>query len=380
MTDSEGTQESAKHPRGYRTFLLVILFFSLYLAYLILFPFADTLILAILLASFFYPLQVFLVRILNGRKNLAALVIVLMITFLIALPVFFFTSTLVTQGVDTVNKTNDWLRAGNLQKLTEDPRINETLAHLQERLPFLNLDKTEIANDLMYLSKNLGQFLLSKGATILGNVASLVAQFFIMIFIAFYLVRDGREMAMNIRYFSPMRADQEDRIINGIRIVAKSVLLGTFATALLQGIAGGIALAILDFPGLFWGTMTGMASLIPLVGTYLVWVPIALYLLLLGQFKSVLFLAIWSIVLPGIIDNVVRPILMKGKSKMSPFYIFLAILGGVQYFGLKGILYGPLCLSFAMIMLYIYGVEYKDELSENKHISGSVLKESDFPG
>jgi predicted PurR-regulated permease PerM len=380
MTDSAGAPGSSKHPRGYRPFLLVILFFSFYLAYLILFPFTDVLILAILLASFLNPLQVYLVRILRGRKNLAALIIVLMITFLIAIPVFFFVSTLVTQGVDTVNKTNDWLRAGNLQKLTEDPRINETIARLQERFPFLSLDKTAIANDLMYLSKNLGQFLLSKGAAILSNVASLIAQFFIMIFVAFYLVRDGREMAGNIRYFSPMRADQEDRIINGIRVVAQSVLVGTFATALLQGTAGGIALAILGFPGLFWGTMTGMASLIPLVGTYLVWVPIALYLLLLGQFKSVIFLAVWSIVLPGIIDNVIRPFLMKGKSKMSPFYIFLAILGGVQYFGLKGILYGPLILSFAMIMLYIYGVEYKDELTENKQIPGSTLEESDLPG
>jgi predicted PurR-regulated permease PerM len=380
MTDSEHARDNAKRPRGYRAFLLVILFFSFYLAYLILFPFADTLILAILLASFFYPLQVWLVRLLRGRKNLSALIIVLIITFLIAIPVFFFASTLVSQGVDTVNKTNEWLRAGNLQKLTEDPRINETIARIQERFPFLTLNKTAIANDLMYLSRDLGQFLLSKGATILSNVASLIAEFFIMIFIAFYLVRDGNEMADHVRYFSPLRKDQEDRIINGIRVVAKSVLLGTFLTALLQGLAAGIALAILGFPGLFWGTMTGMASLIPLVGTYLVWVPIALYLLLLGQFKAMGFLAVWSIVLSGIIDNVIRPLLMKGKSKMSPFYIFLAILGGVQYFGLKGILYGPLILSFAMIMLYIYGVEYKDELTENKHLSAEGLNESDFPG
>jgi predicted PurR-regulated permease PerM len=120
--------------------------------------------------------------------------------------------------------------------------------------------------------------------------------------------------------------------------------------------------------------MTAMASLIPLVGTYLIWVPIALYLVLLGEFKSAAFLAVWSIVASGIIENLVRPFLMKGKSKMSPFYIFLAILGGVQYFGLKGILYGPLILSFAMIMLFIYGVEYKDEIMEYKHLgeNGSV--------
>ena len=368
-------REHARRVNGYRTFVLVILFASLYLAYLILFPFIDTLILAIVLASIFHRLQVYLVQRLKGRKNLAALLIVLIITFVLALPVFFFTSTLVAQGLDTVNKVNEWLRQGNLQHMIQDPRINEYLAKLQERFSFLEINKTEVTNSLLALSKNLGQFLLGKVATILSNVASLIAQFFVMIFIAFYLVRDGREMVDSIRSYSPLRVDQEDRILDGIRVVTKSVLLGTFLTAICQGMVGGIGVAILGFPGLFWGTMTAMASLIPLVGTYLVWIPISVYLLLLGQFYSALFLAIWSIVLSGIIDNVIRPLLMQGKSKMSPFYIFLAILGGVQYFGLKGILYGPLILSFAMIMLFIYGVEYRNELTEYKNPGVNVPSE-----
>lgn len=374
MADTDKAQQRAGRIKGYRAFLLVVLAVSLYLGYLILLPFIDTLILAIILASIFNPLQVYLDRRLNGRKNLAALIIALIITFVIAIPVFVFTSTLVAQGLDTVNRTNDWVRAGKLQQLVQDPRISEYLARLQERFPFLEVSKADIANDLLYLSRDMGQFLLGKVASILSNVASLVVHFFVMIFIAFYLVRDGREMVSSIRSYLPLRAEQEDRIINGIRVVAKSVLLGTFLTAICQGLVGGIAFEILNFPGLFWGTMTAFASLIPLAGTYLIWVPIALYLVLLGQVKSAVFLAVWSIGLSGIIENFIRPFLMKGKSKMPPFYIFLAILGGVQYFGLKGILYGPLILSFAMIMLFIYGVEYRDDLIEYKHLgeNGSV--------
>ena len=380
MADSDIAQQRARRLKGYRTFLLGVLAVSFYLAYLILFPFIDTLILAIVLATMFHPLQIFLELRLKGRKNLAALIIVLIITFVIAIPVFVFTSTLVTQGLDTVNRTNDWLREGKLQQLAQDPRINDFLSKMQERFPFLEVSKAEISNDLLYLSRTIGQFLLGKVASILSNVASLVAHFFIMIFIAFYLVRDGREMVNNIRYYIPLRAEQEDRIINGISVVTKSVLLGTFLTAICQGLAAGVAYAILGFPGLFWGTLTALASLIPLVGTYLIWVPIALYLVLLGEIKSAVFLAIWSAVASGIIDNLVRPLLMKGKSKMSPFYIFLAILGGVQYFGLRGILYGPLILSFAMIMLFIYGVEYREELVESKHLGESgVVEEREVP-
>ena len=242
MADTDKAQQRAGRIKGYRAFLLVVLAVSLYLAYLILFPFIDTLILAIILATFFNPLQIYLERLLNGRKNLAALIIVLIITFVIAIPVFVFTSTLVAQGLDTVNRTNDWVRAGKLQQLAQDPRINEYLAKLQERFPFIEVSKADISNGLLYLSRGIGQFLLGKVASILSNVASLVAHFFIMIFIAYYLVRDGREMASGIRYYSPLRAEQEDRIINGIRVVTKSVLLGSFLTAVCQGAAGGIAL------------------------------------------------------------------------------------------------------------------------------------------
>jgi predicted PurR-regulated permease PerM len=352
--------------KGYRPFLLVLLFFSLYLAYIILEPFLHTLVMAIVLASLFYPVQLFLSRLYRGRKNLAALTIVFIITFLLAIPIFFFVSALVAQGLDSINQINEWLRGGNLDQITEYPKFLAYYQWIQERFPFLQLDKIDVASTLLQLSKNLGQFLLSKGATILGNVASLISHFFVMIFIVFYLVRDGYEMLEMGRSLSPLRKEQEDRIINGIRVVARSVLLGTFFTALSQGLVGGVGLAIVGFPGLFWGTVMGFASLIPLIGTALVWVPAVVYLLLLGSWKWGVFLALWCVILLGSIDNFLRPFLMGTGSVMSPFYIFLAIIGGVQYFGLVGILYGPVILSFAMIMLYIYGVEYREDLLDGK--------------
>ncbi len=371
MADCAGKKhpDSSLGARGYRPFLLVILFFSLYLVYLILGPFMDTLIFSIVFASLFYPLQVYLVRIYRGRSSLAALTIIFIITFLLVIPIFVFVSALVSQGLDSVSRVHEWLRAGNLDKITEDPRILAYSERFTERFGFLELKKLDVVSNLLEFSKNLGQFLLSKGATLLGNVASLVTHFFIMIFVVFYLVRDGYEMLQKGRSFSPLRKEQEEELLHGIRAVAKSVLLGTFFTALCQGLVGGVGLSIVGVPGLFWGTVMGFASLIPIVGTALIWIPAAVYLIILGNLKSALFLALWSIFLCGSIDNFLRPFLMRGEGRMSPFYIFLAIIGGVQYFGLVGILYGPLILSFAMIMLYLYGVEYRgDLLSESKTV------------
>lgn len=117
-------------------------------------------------------------------------------------------------------------------------------------------------------------------------------------------------------------------------------------------------------PALFWGTVMAFSSLIPVVGTALVWVPAAGYLAMAARWKSAIFLIIWGVVVVGSVDNFLRPFLMRGKEGVSPFYIFLTIIGGIQLFGLAGILYGPLILGFATVMLYIYQVEYQDVLGD----------------
>lgn len=349
--------------KRHRPFLLLMLFFSLFLAYLILRPFLHTIIFAIVLASLFYPLQERLVRLTRGKRNTSALLTIFVIIFVIVIPLFFFLSTLITQGVDSVNKVNDWIHEGNLKKLADDPRIQVYMDWLRERFRFVDLQKLDIQTNLLKLSKNFGQFLLSRGANLLGDMAGIIARFFIMMFIIFFLVRDGEQMVAQIKYLAPLRKDQENKLINRIHAVARSALLGSFLTALCQGLAGGIGLWIVGIPGLFWGTMMGFTSLVPMVGTALIWIPASIYLMLLGKMKAAVFLLAWCIFLVGAIDNFLRPFVMKGKAEMSPFYIFLAIIGGVQYFGLAGILYGPLILAFAMVMLYIYGVEYQDLLN-----------------
>lgn len=364
MERTDEAQETKSKPgRGHRPFLLGVLALSLYLAYLILYPFLNTLVFAIVLASLFYPLQVRLVRLYKGRNNLAAFTVVFLITFVVALPAYFFISALVSQGSEIIGRINHWLNAGNLQKLSE--HMLSSMAWIRQHFTFLEHQQFNLKSHFLGLSKGFGQFLLSEGKTILGGAANLVFNFFVMIFVVFYLVRDGKQMVKTVKYFSPLREEQEDRILNAIRLVAHSVLFGSFLNALVQGLVGGIGLALVGIPGLFWGTVMGFASFIPVIGTSLVWIPAALYLFFNNRWEAAIFIILWSSLLVGSIDNFMRPFFMRG-TRMSPFYIFLAIIGGVQYFGLVGILYGPLILGFAMVMLYIYGVEYQDLLGGPK--------------
>jgi predicted PurR-regulated permease PerM len=175
----------------------------------------------------------------------------------------------------------------------------------------------------------------------------------------FYLVRDGQAMVRAAKDLVPLQEERKVRLLERIRSVAKTVLLGNLLTGLCQGLAGGVGLAVVGLPGLFWGAVMAVASLIPIVGTALVWVPATGYLLLSGRWTAALFLAAWSVLLVGSIDNFLRPFLMSGPGALPPFYVFLAVLGGLQYFGLAGVLYGPLVLAFTAVVLYIYKEEFR---------------------
>lgn len=352
--------------RGFRPFLLLLLVFALFLAYTILEPFLHTIIIAIILASLFNPLNVWLTRKWHGRRNLASLAVCACITVVIILPLFLFVSALISQGLTTMNAISEWIDAGEYEKLQSDQRLLDVLAWIDANLGFVELSKIDFQGTILSASKAAGQFLLSTGAGAARNVAGILANFFIMLFVLFYLVRDGRDMVNNLMYLSPLRSHQERRIVSRMRDVARSAILGNFITALLQGIAGGIGFAIVGIPAFFWGAVLGFASFIPVVGTALVWIPAVVYLLLMGDWKWAIFLALWSAIVVGSIDNFLRPFFMRGGAQMSPFYIFLAILGGVSVFGLAGIIYGPLIIAFATVMVYIYKMEYKDLLDESE--------------
>jgi len=349
---------------GAQLFLLAILFFALGFAFRLLLPFIHPIILGTVLAGLFYPLQNRLTGLFHGRRSLAALTLVLLIAVLLVIPVLFMASSLVDQGITLTGQIKSWIHDGNLAHLEKQEKVVSLIAWAKEKFPILGLDQFDPKTMILDVSKSLSETFLRHGADVLGNVASILAYFFIMMFILFFLLRDGKQMIDKIKFLSPLRVDQEDRILTKVRLVSRSVLFGSLMTALLQGLVGGVGLVLVGIPGLFWGAMMGFASLIPVVGTSLVWLPAAAYLAFFVSWESAVFLALWSLILVTSIDNFLKPFLMRGDGGMSPFYIFLAILGGLQLFGLAGILYGPLIIAFAMVMLSIYEEEFQSWLHD----------------
>jgi predicted PurR-regulated permease PerM len=340
-----------------RPFLIGLVFLALGLTLTILLPFINPILLAVILASLVHPVYSRLEKWLGGRKNFAALITVIGTALVIVLPIVLFIMTLVAQASEYVVLVTDWVESGGVKELLNHPfpaRFSDWL-----RLHVTGFKgEVDLAESLLQLSRRGSATILEKGAGLIGTAVDLIADFFVMIFLLFFLVRDGRSLVQSVKDIAPLREEQENRILSKIRLVARATLLGTFVTALLQGLTGGIGMSIVGIPGVFWGTLMGIASLIPVVGTGAIGIPAVGYLLISGRWQAALFLGIWLTLLVGTIDNFLRPILMHGKAEMSTFVLFLGIIGGLAMFGLPGLLYGPLIMGFTAVMLYIFRIEY----------------------
>ncbi|MGE4297267.1 MAG: AI-2E family transporter [Desulfovibrionaceae bacterium] len=340
--------------RDLRPFVVLLLTGTLVLAWRILAPFTHPIIFAIILASLLSPLQTRLELLYRGHKSMAALTITLLAAVAIVLPCMLFLSALVNEGVRSLATIRNWVDTGGADKLFDNPLLLDVTQWVQARLGRLAGPHLNLREQLMMASQKSAQALLDSGAGIVGNVATVAMQFSIMLFVLYFLVRDGRGMVAYIRRLSPLSDMQEDRIFDKMRAVSKSVMVGSFLTGMIQGVIGGLGFAMVGIPPLFWGAVMGFASLIPIVGTGLVWIPASAYMFIVGRWEAALFLSLWCAVLLGGVDNFVRPLLMRGKGGLSPLYIFLAVLGGVQAFGFVGLLYGPLIISLTAVILFTY--------------------------
>ncbi|WP_290922387.1 AI-2E family transporter [Halodesulfovibrio sp.] len=361
------TGPTLKFPRNnlFRYFTILLLIFSLYLAYLIAAPFLHTIIISIVIAACCYPAYKRILNWVNGREIWASTIAMLLLVLCIAVPLTLFITSLIPQAVDSVHAVTTWLQQSQSESFLSEIQHNQTLQWFHEKLPFFDINETAIKSYLATISKAVGQQLVAFGTSALGDTFNFVAKFLLMLLIVFFLLKDGSKMIEGLKYLWPMRESQEDALLHSLRSTSRSVLVGGLLVAIIQGVVGGIGLAFVGITPLFWGTVMSFCSLIPIAGTGIVWIPASLYLFFTSGWQSALFMVLWGAIPVAAIDSFLRPYFMRESSGVSVFFIFLSILGGLKTFGMLGILYGPLILSFVMVMLKIYGEEYHYVLSEN---------------
>jgi len=351
--------------------LLALLFGSLALVLAMLRVYLHAIIVAVLLASLFAPLHRRLQARWPARHNLAAFLAMSAVFLVLLVPSGVLLSALVRQGITTVQSCQQWIAEGRVGEALNRVRLTEVFDRPSLRflgkplaawlgvsdLKDVNLTNSRLSAVLAGLGQRLMNLLGGWIAPLLAGTGQFLVGFAVMLFVLFFAFRDGRQAMEYARHLLPLTRSQEDALINRIRDVTRAVVLGTAVTSLAQGVAAMVAFAIVGIPALFWGSVLAVASLIPVVGTAIVWLPAVGYLLLVGKTGSAVFLALWCIVVVGSLDNILRPIVMGGRSGMSSLVVFFSVVGGLQLFGPMGIVYGPLIFGVCAVCIYTYELE-----------------------
>ena len=317
-----------------------------YLIYEITAPFLVPLAWSAVLAIFFYPLHQSLLK--RLKPNLAATVSTLAVTFLLIVPaivVLFYTTK---QAIDAGAKAQVVLQAPDKALPTQ------MLDWVKAQLPD-SMQDADLTDPVKRGAERLAGFLAAKVGALVKNIFSFFLDLFVLLFALFFMFRDGEEISRVMRHLLPFDADiQEDMMRESKELIFASVAVGLLIAAV-QGALGGLAFTVAGIgTGIFWAVLIGFFSLVPVVGSALIWVPAALWLALTGHvWRGLLVLLICGGV-AGVADNIIRPLLLRNRTHLNELLLFVSVLGGIEIFGLLGLVAGPTILAAGMGIFRVY--------------------------
>jgi len=327
----------------------VVLFYGIvlligYLAFHVISPFLIPLAWSAVFAMVLSPPNTWLSTRIGGTW--AALATTVATLVMIVVPVVI-VGTLLVQEVSGQIQSAD---AASMAKSTP-AKLLQTWDLIRTKMPFLHLpvDPTATVQDA---SKTVATYAAGWAGWVVTNVANFVLQLFIMAFGLFYFLRDSTSIVGVIRQLLPFEEERRNRILGETHDLVVATVGATFAVAMTQGLLIGVALGLLGFSApVFWGVMTACASLLPVVGAGVIWVPAALWLFMTGDVGRGVILIVFGIAVVGTIDNVLRQVLLMGRTAMHGLLVFISLLGGVAAFGFIGLVIGPVVMAALTTLL-----------------------------
>jgi predicted PurR-regulated permease PerM len=269
--------------------------------------------------------------------------------------------TLITIAV--VNELSNAVDAihGNLSTFL-DPQTSPLSKVIGWLGQYVNIEELRSGDFLIERVKGMSGALASRALGFVGGLLGAIVQTFFVIFTMYYLFRDGERFVRAMPDMLPLKREQSERIFARAHDVIGASVYGVLVIAAIQGALGGIAFWLLGLPSaIIWAVAMTFLSMIPMAGSFLVWVPAAIYLALTGHWGKALMLAIWGTLIIGTVDNFLRPKLVGERTKLHELFIFFAVLGGLQVFGVLGIVLGPVVLAITLALLDVFRQTEKPE-------------------
>lgn len=354
--------------------LLLVAAISL-LALAIVWPFLRPLLLGAMLAGLSHPFYRWLARCFRGRTSLASFTTLLILVVLAVGPLGAFAGMVISQAMEVSEKAIPWAREHFGPSSGFDVH-NWLVSRFPVLAPYVPTQETIIEN-LGLAAKSAGGFLVAAASRITAGTAAFLLNVFVMLYAMFFFLRDGKAILEKVFYYIPLRHEDELQMIERFTSVTRATIKGTVIIGIVQGTLAGLALWMAGITGAaFWGTVMVILSVIPGVGSALVWVPAVIYLFVTGEVLAAILVAAWCAAVVGTIDNVLRPRLVGKDAKMPDLLILIGTLGGLFLFGPIGFIAGPLVFGLFLTVWDIYGAAFRDILPPVKSLGRATANEA----
>jgi len=323
-----------------------VLLLLIYLVFRIYEPFLAALGWAAILVIFFYPMQRRLVQ--RFSPSRAAVFSTLAVTILLIVPVILITTLFVREAVA--------VSRGVQHSFVEQhaPVVAKTWTWIAQHVPGLD-PHADIFDMLEQGVEKEAGFLAERLGTILRNIATFIFDLFVMIFAMFYFFRDADRIIRAVRSILPFDPPHRETMMKQAGDLISASVMTSLIIAAIQGILGGLGFALVGLPTpLFWGVAMAFFSLVPAVGCGLIFVPASLWLAFTSHWGRAIILVLICAGVSTVVDNVLRPLLLGGRTELSGLVIFISVVGGVALFGMLGLVLGPILVATAAGVLSVY--------------------------
>lgn len=335
-------------------FLIFLVIASILACFLLFRPFLIEIFISAVLVSVFYSTYLRLCKFLKGKRKIAALIMCILLLVIVITPI---TNLIIFVGKKSVvaySETIDF--------------INNTSENLKDsflsKFDFIDLENDNVEQFILNTTKTISDWLVKGATLILKGTTSFLISLVLIVLTMFFFFVDGEKMLGKLKLWSPLPEKYNLEIFKKFREISRTAIISTFVTAIFQGIIGAIGFMIAGLPAFYPGLLIAFFSLIPYIGSMIIYVPIGIYLILVGQVYQGVFVLAWGALIIGNTDNIIRAWILKGKSKISPIFIIFSLMGGIALFGFWGLVLGPLILSLIVTILHIYELEYDGSLEK----------------
>lgn len=339
-----------------RTFIWLLLLVSVAFLW-ILKPFFGPIFWACAVAIIFAPVQQRLLPRLKHRRNITALVTLGISIVIVVLPVIFVATSVISQGMNLYEK----LDTGDIDLEKIVTQVSTRFPFAQDMLVKYDVQLADLQDRVTEGAMATGKFLAERSVNIGQNAFQFILNLGIMIYLTFFMLRDGNRMVEVVKQALPLGEEREGLLFGKFAEVTRATVKGNIVIAVIQGTLGGIIFWFLDIPApVLWGVVMAVVSLIPAVGAALIWAPVAIYLFAISNYVDGVILTLFGAVVIGLVDNILRPILVGRDTKLPDYVVLLSTLGGIALVGVNGFVIGPLVAALFMAFWGIFIREFNE--------------------